>query len=187
MKRFSLILILTATSIVLSSFAIALEPTIGRFSQKHAQPSDQSQLVHSVMVSDRALSLQNAATTNSYPVTMTLPDHPGKQFAKLSFSFNPPGQSHEVALIDFDLQQTQAFVGTPGAFKQAIAIKTAWIDETGTLWVEFAAAIVPKTTLTILFKPRQASPGLSYEYAIAAYPEAQYAVPVFVGDGSFKL
>lgn len=183
MKKLSLFLTLAATSVVLSSFAIALEPMLTLVDDKSILSANPFQLVQPVMAKERKLSLQ-AVPSGARALTITLPAHPGKRFEKLSFSFNPPGQKSKVAVVDFNLPQTQVFIGKPGALKQAIAVKDTWIDETGTLWLEFNAAVVPGTTLTVVFKPRTATGGSTYEYAVAAYPKTKYAVPVFAGDGS---
>lgn len=185
--KFSLLLTLTATSVILSSFAIALEPSLTPVNARFIDSTQAIQLTQPAIARDRAVAIQNPASTNSQPLTFTLPNHPGKRFGKLSFSFNQPGQKSKVALIDFNLPQTQAFVGKPGIFKQAIAIQDTWIDETGTLWVEFKSAVLPKTTLTIVFKLRNVTAGSAYEYGVAAYPNTKYAVPVFVGDGSLSF
>ena len=124
------------------------------------------------------------ASDRTYSFTMTLPDHPGKRFSKLSFT--ELSQDNKTGWLPFDLSQTKAFMGT-STVGSAVDIKDVWIDETGTFWIEFNAALPPKTTLTVAFKAKPSLPGKIYRYGVAAYPNNQRPVAVFVGNGSVTV
>ncbi|MBE9013544.1 DUF2808 domain-containing protein [Pseudanabaenaceae cyanobacterium LEGE 13415] len=111
----------------------------------------------------------------SYAFTMTLPKRSGSRFTKLSFSLTNADQTVPLPL---DLKNTIAQSG-----KNAIALKRTFIDETGTLWVEFDSPLPENTTLTVIFKAREPLSSGRYRYSIAAYPIG--ASPQFVDDGTF--
>lgn len=133
-------------------------------------------------ISDAAKQNRSGAIAKVYSFTMTLPDHTAKGFAKLSFS-----EQTAAAPVWFNLKQTQAFVGTPNAPRQAIDVADAWVDETGTIWVEFNPSLPPKTTLTVTFKPQKQPSARTYNYGIAAYPQAVRSVPVYVGNQTLTV
>lgn len=130
---------------------------------------------------------QSFATVNgqSYSFTMTLPQQSESSFAKLSFSLTNVDRGNTVVPLPLNLQNTIAQVGAANAPKKAIAVKSAFLDETGTLWVEFNSPLPAKTPLTVTFKARQPLLAGRYAYSIAAYPEAIFAKPIFVSDGTF--
>ncbi|MBF2025177.1 MAG: DUF2808 domain-containing protein [Oscillatoriales cyanobacterium C42_A2020_001] len=120
------------------------------------------------------------ASDRAYYFTMTLPE--GNRFAKLSLSEQNVGKG--ASLLQFHLPTAQAFLGTPTTRGRAVQITDTWVDETGTMWLEFAPALPPKTTLTVVFQPQVSSSRGTHEYGIAAYPDTQYPIPVFVGNGT---
>ncbi len=140
-------------------------------------------LGHASLPGDRALAVEIRAM-HLYPLTLTLPEHPGKRFSILSFSFNQRGKPGQVALPPLALSQTQLLINAT-ANRQAVQPKRLWLDETGTLWLEFVTPLPPKTPITILFKSDRSLSGSGYEYAIAAYPDTPYPVGVFVDQGTF--
>ena len=125
------------------------------------------------------------ASEESYSFTMTLPQT-GSHFAKLSFSFTKPDRDHTIVPIPLNLKSTRAFVGTSTMGKE-IGVKDAWIDETGTVWVELDSLVAAKTTLTVVFKPQKLLPAGQYIYGIAAYPDTKPGIPVFVDSGTVKI
>ncbi len=127
---------------------------------------------------------RSPTSDRTYSFTMTLPDHLGKQFARVSFT--ELGEDNKTEPLQFDLSQTQAFIGTTAALGSAIRINDVWIDETGTFWIEFNPTLSPKTTLTVTFKA-QTSTSKTYNYSVAAYPNTQRPVAVFVGNGSVTV
>jgi len=121
----------------------------------------------------------------AYSFTITLPEQYGSRFAKISLT--EQNLTNGTALLQFNLPATQAFLGTPTAKGRAILIEDTWVDETGTMWLEFKPSISPKAVLTLVFKPQASSLKGTHEYGIAAYPDTQYSIPIFVGNGKLVL
>lgn len=176
MRQISYTLALITTSVLFNVWTVAATPG------NDAKRLDRmAQLAPVSVVSDRP-----QTSNDTHYFTMTMPERTGKRFAKLSFSFTEQNQEKPVAPIRFDLASTKAFMGSPETIGRAIAIKDAWIDETGILWVEFNAPVPSKTKLTLALKTLKASPAATYEYGIAAYPETKFPA-VFVGDGMLTI
>jgi hypothetical protein len=175
MQRIRFVFLAVVTSVLVSGWTIAIEPTLSQETGNLPTPAPAPVSV----IRDRP-----TVSDSSYSFTITLPEHTGNQFARLSFSFTNPDRGNEVAVIPFNLPGTQAFVGSPDARGEAIALSSTWIDETGILWVEFNSAVSPKTTLTIVMTAPDPLPNPSVAYSVAAYPDANPAIPVFVGDGT---
>jgi len=131
----------------------------------------------------RSTDIRPTASDKTYFFTMTLPTHPGQRFAKVSFDFTEQSQSKGINPIRFDLANTKAFLGTPDAQGRAIAVESAWVDETGSLWVEFKPTLLPQTTFTLALTTQSSTPKTAYEFGVAAYPATQRPVALFVGDG----
>lgn len=125
-----------------------------------------------------------AAAANTYSLTMTLPDRPGKQFTQLSFTERDSSNGATTLLLD--LASTRAFTGTSETAGSAIALERTWIDETGTIWVDFKQPVSSKTTLTIVFKAKKQPSKASYQYGIAAYPNTSRPVAIFVGNETLR-
>ncbi|MBD2020552.1 DUF2808 domain-containing protein [Leptolyngbya sp. FACHB-36] len=143
--------------------------------------SDRAANVEITSASDSTSSKQNrlTATNNTYYFTVTLPERAGRGFTRLSFS-----EQTDAAPVWFDLPNVRAFVGTPNATGRTIN-SDAWIDETGTIWVEFKPSVPAKTTVTVALKTRKPPTASFYDYGIAAYPEKGAAV--YVGNGTLKV
>lgn len=122
------------------------------------------------------------ARNSTYFLTMTLPNRAGKQFDRVSFT--DPNLGNGTTPIQFNLPKTQAFTGTPRAMGRAIRLDGAWIDETGTIWVEFNPSLPAATTLTVALDVKKLPPRASQGYAIAAYPANNNAAPLFVGEAT---
>ncbi len=172
MRQIHIVLTTLVVTILLNVWATVAQSNI----QSTNAQNSQAQLNHS-----QILKLAESATTTPHAITMTLPSTTGTQFAKVSFSFTDPTQENGIAPIRFDLAKTQAFWGN-GTMGKAIAVKDAWVDETGVLWIEFNQPVSPKTTLTVILQTQKTSPSTSFQYGIAAYP-VNRAAPIFVGDG----
>jgi Protein of unknown function (DUF2808) len=114
--------------------------------------------------------------------TITLPARTGQRFARLSLSELNPDLGG--APMPFDLSTTQVFLGT--AATGAPLPHQAWIDETGTVWIELAQALPPQTQLTVALHVRTAIASATRIYGVAAYPAIGRPVAVFVGDVELK-
>ncbi len=165
---------------------IAIASVLPSVMTTSAEPVPMTSVVDSSNTSTRDRGLQHqtisTASDRTYSFTMTLPEHPDNRFARLSFT---ELNQDNIAPLQFDLSQTQAFIGTSTG-GSAVRINDVWIDETGTFWIEFNPTLSPKTTLTVTFKA-QASTSKIYNYSVAAYPNTQRPVAVFVGNGSLTV
>jgi Protein of unknown function (DUF2808) len=176
MRQITYVVTLVISSVFLGSWTTTAVPNSG------IKPFGQPSLLANVTVtSDRA-----QAGSNTHLFTMTMPERSGNRFTKLSFSFTEQDQAKTVAPLRFNLASTKAMIGSVNAEGQAIAIKDVWIDETGVLWVEFESPIPPKTQITLALQTLKTSPAATYDYGIAAYPEAKSSA-IFVGDGSLII
>ncbi len=146
--------------------------------------SDDSALMPNITKASQANLVQDRATVRDdiYSFTMTLPQKTDSRFAKLSFSFAKPDLDRTIVPINLNLAATTAVIATSG---EAIAVKDTWIDETGTVWVEFNSPVAAKTTLTVMFKPQRPLAAGQYTYSIAAYPKL--SAPMFVSDGMLNI
>lgn len=131
---------------------------------------------------DRAI-----VSEDTYSFAMTLPKRSNSSFSRLSFSFTKSDQYNEVAPISLNSMATIAFVGNSNAPGATIAVESSWIDETGTVWVEFNSAVPPNTPLTVVFKTQKPLSAGLYQYSIAAYPTAKSSGAVFVGNGMLNI
>jgi hypothetical protein len=133
------------------------------------------------------LSQRPSAQGTTHFFSMVLPQRARSPIDKLSFSFTKPNRNRDVAVLPFVLSQTQGFLGTPMAGGQSIPIKQTWIDETGTLWVEFARPLPPNTRLTIGLRTPALPSSTVVDYGIAAYPTARSSAALLVGTGTLSL
>lgn len=117
-----------------------------------------------------------AVNGQSYTFTMTLPKR-SSRYKKLSFSLtNLDRQS--IVPLPLNLKNTVARA------ESAIALKSTFIDEAGTLWVEFDSSVPANTPVTVTFKAQEPLLAGQYRYLIAAYPTSG-ASAEFVKDGTF--
>ncbi len=127
------------------------------------------------------------AAENPVYFPLTLPDRTNTRFAKVSFSFTDANSYSGVAPIQFDLERLQVFAGTPDRMGPAIEVQSSWIDETGTLWIQFDQALAAKTDLTITLKTKALPPTAIYGYSVAAYSQTQPPRAIFVEDGTLTV
>jgi Protein of unknown function (DUF2808) len=114
--------------------------------------------------------------------TVTIPKNAGEDLARLSFS----DLAEEGTRLPFNLEKTQVFIGER-ANGRSVEVASAWVDETGVVWVEFGPPLAPGTTFTVVMEVGKNAPSGSREYGIAAYPKPENSVPAFVGDGSLTF
>ncbi|MCU0568061.1 MAG: DUF2808 domain-containing protein [Oculatellaceae cyanobacterium Prado106] len=118
--------------------------------------------------------------------TVTIPEDAGEDLAMLSLS-TLVADDEGVLLVPFQLENTQAFWGTPGQRGRAIALDSVWIDETGIVWLSFAPSLQPGRVFTVALEVEPGSDREARHYGIAAYPAAENPVPAFVGDGELEF
>jgi hypothetical protein len=129
---------------------------------------------------DRAIAASPTTQRTIYTVTLRLPARSQQRFAKISLTDKNLDQG--LPPMQFDLNQTQLFLGAPGQGGNTVQVTGAWVDETGTIWVEFNPALPGQTNLTLLLHGSTASPTARHDYGIAAYPEVPRPVAIFVED-----
>jgi hypothetical protein len=124
-------------------------------------------------------------TAQTQWVTITLPSQGQHRFTKLSLTEQTP----TAPPLAFDLPNIRAFIGPATAPGTAIALAPAWIDETGTLWIEFNTPLPANTTLTLALATPTVSPGTPPPvaaapsvYGVAAYPALSPSAPIFAGE-----
>lgn len=174
MRRMSLILLLTLFAILLNDWL----PT----RVDSAVPEVHTVVLAQNQVKDRSALSQptdRPAQNRTYSLTVLLPEHREHRFSQLSLTaLEEPGTPS----ILFNLDKTRAYYGEPGKRGANVAVQRTWIDETGTLWVEFNPAIAPNTSITLIFDATDLTPGTPHQYGIAAYPDVPNGVAVWVGD-----
>lgn len=161
MQLVNSIVVLVTLNALVSPSAIAMKPV--------------SQFINS----DVAPAIAAVPSNGNYSLNMRLPEDGNATFRMLSFS--QQNQDQSVDPIQFDLSQTKAFMGSAANAAQ-VQIKETWMDETGTIWIEFDSALPPKTPLTVVFKVKQFPSAKAYQYGIAAYPATERAGAIFVGN-----
>ncbi|MDX2241630.1 MAG: DUF2808 domain-containing protein [Leptolyngbyaceae cyanobacterium bins.302] len=173
MRQISVVLTLSILAVVLSPWAIAKKSV----APVAADPisSDKTLVVASPASGDRALSNQQ------HTFRMVLPARAGEKFSMLSLTL----QSREPGgiPIPFDVKTAQVSVGAANGQEKAIAVHQTWVDETGTLWIEFKPSLPAKTQLKLSLAARKLTNQTAYDYGIAAYADSDYPAAVFVESG----
>ena len=193
MRQISLGLTVAITSALLGSWAYATELSLPHTPGFDLTDSDRnlsnhptSNAIYQTAInpeSDAVTSDRLTETDSLYYFTIVMPKH-SEQFSRLSFS--DLKQDSSTIPMRFDLINAQAFMGTPAAIGRAITTE-AWMDETGTFWVEFNPSIASGTTLTIALKAPKPLTGRSYEYGIAAYTATKTPTAVLVGNRTLTI
>jgi hypothetical protein len=173
MRRINCILTVAIAATLLGSLTTTVESSTSTLSFVSAPTS-----------ADVTVTSRSTAGENAYYFTLILPEQPQEGFSQLSFT--ELNRDRGADPIRFDFARTEAFIGTPDAIDRAVNTN-AWIDETGTFWVEVDPTVSPGTTLTVVFKAEKPPSGASYEYGVAAYPEHTNPVAVFVGNGTLDV
>lgn len=167
MRQISVVLTLSILAVVLSPWAVA---------KKSVDPvaTDQTLVVASPTSGDRASNQQHT-------FTLVLPARVGEKFSMLSLTL----QSREPGgiPIPFDVKTAQVSIEEAKGQAKAIAVHQTWVDETGTLWIEFKPSLPAKTPLKLSLAARKLANQTAYDYGIAAYADSDYPAAVFVESG----
>jgi hypothetical protein len=179
MRRISLILLLTLFAILVSDWL----PT----RVDSAVPGSRTILLTQTPLtySSFEVAQNNSSPTQNrpYALTVLLPEHQGHRFSQLSLTaLEEPGTPS----ILFNLDKTRAYYGKPDERGAEVTVHRTWIDETGTLWVEFNPAIAPNTSLTLIFDATDLTPGKPHQFGVAAYPDMPNTVAVWVGNQALE-
>lgn len=163
------------TIVTLSILAIALSPWAAAHKVSESV-SDQPLVAASL-----SLNRDRSAANKPHVFAMVLPARTGAKFSMLSISLQ--AKDPKAIPVPFNVRTAQAAVIQANGQQRAIAIQQTWIDETGTLWVEFKPSLPPKTRLTLSFNANQLPAKMVYEYGIAAYSDNEYASATLVDSG----
>ena len=193
MRQISLGLTVAITSALLGSWAYATEFSLphmpkldiadidpGLSSHSSSDHSSHTGSGYKAVVSttsDVVTSDRLTETDSLYYFTVVMPQHSGS-FSRISLS--ELSENGSITPMRFDMVNAQAFIGTPESSGQEIAAE-GWVDETGTLWVEFNPSIPSGTKLTLALKAPNPQSNRSHEYGIAAYTAT--STPTAIGVG----
>jgi len=137
------------------------------------------------VASNQLIEASSAARSDRLPTqhsfTMVLPQRAGETFSMLSLSLQSK-QSGAIP-VPFDVRTAKVAVEQG----RETAVNRTWIDETGTLWIEFKPALPPQTKLTLSLATHSLATKTSYEYGIAAYSNSEYPAAILVDSGVVTL
>lgn len=165
--------------LTLSLFAVGAAPWA------IANKTNEAVIAQTFIPANQAAGGDRAAASKSHVFAMVLPARTGETFSMLSISLQ--ARDPKARPIPFDVKTARAAATTPNGQQQAISIRQTWIDETGTLWLEFQPSLPPKTQLTLSLQPHQLAAQTVYEYGIAAYADSEYPAAIFVDSGTVTL
>lgn len=144
---------------------------------------------------ERPPSLVGATTTRdsvnasrpTYYFTIDVPDNAGEPLQQIAIAqHNNQGVTGN---IQFDLEETRAFVGTRRQRGDALPLQSVSYDrDTRTLVIDFAPTVAPGQTVTIALKPRH-NPrrGGVYLFGVTAFPEGSQPHGQFLGYGRLQF
>jgi hypothetical protein len=135
-----------------------------------------------------------------YYFSIQVPEAAGRPLAAVTID----PQSRRAGSITFDLEQTEAFVGTPAAQQDALALRSVGrvedsrvgdsrVEDSDAVQIVFAQPVQPGTTITVGLKPSQTPERRRYEFGVTAIPAASSAdvaalgQPAFLGNGEVSF
>lgn len=164
-------------ALTFSSLAIALPPWAA------AEKSHDALIAQTFVPAESSFKRDRAASPQVF--ALVLPDRAGEAFSMLSLSLQT--QDAQAIPVPLDVKTAQIAVISASGQPQAIALKQTWIDETGTLWLEFKPALPPKTRLSLSLNAHKLPAKATYNYGIAAYANSEYPAPLLVKSGAITL
>ncbi|HEY9629506.1 MAG TPA: DUF2808 domain-containing protein [Coleofasciculaceae cyanobacterium] len=186
MRQISLGLTMAITTALLGSWAYATEfslPYSADLDIDIADISDASTQISAVPSSEAVTSDRVSDTESLYYFTVVMPQNV-EPFSRLSFS--ELSRDASAMPMRFDLINAEAFVGTPGETGEVID-SVAWMDETGTFWIEFNPSLASGKTLTVALEAPKPLSGKNYEYGIAAYTATRTPMAIFAGNKTLTV
>ncbi|HEY9831064.1 MAG TPA: DUF2808 domain-containing protein [Stenomitos sp.] len=159
---------------IASSSTLALELANGRTSFK------------------KALGFMGATTTYNetdvwgarYYFTLSIPENAGEALGQVSIN-----QRQGFETIDFKLNNTQAFVGTPRNQGEQLTLKSVTQDsQSPAISVVFEPPVQPGTTVTIELRPVR-NPSFSgvYIFGVTAFPAVENPYGLYLGVGRLQF
>lgn len=140
----------------------------------------------------KALDFMGATTTYNetdvwgarYYFTLSLPENAGEALGRVTIN-----QRQGFEAIDFKLNNTQAFVGTPRNRGERLTLKAVTQDsKSPTILVTFDPPIQPGTTVTIELRPVR-NPSFSgvYLFGVTAFPAVENPYGLYLGVGRLQF
>lgn len=140
------------------------------------------------LLTDTATTRYTAAVWNpTYYFTLTLPEEAGEPLGQVAFQ--QKDSSTAIRLVEYEVEETRAFVGTRDDRGEELAVAETDFDrDTQTVTVTFAEPVPPGTTVTIGLKAER-NPRLAgvYLFGVTAYPAGEPAYGQFLGYGRLHI
>jgi hypothetical protein len=119
----------------------------------------------------------------TYYFTINLPDGAGEPLEKLVIS-----QRQAPENIDFYLERTISFVGSPSNKQEQLNLQASYDQETGGVAVVFDPPIPPGALITVGLKPKR-NPDYSgvYLFGVTAFPAGEKPLGLYLGVRSLSF
>ena len=176
--------ILGAATILLS---ILLPTPLSILSANAVQMGNKQTLFHHAPQLIRAAATHNTPNTPStYQFTIEVPEDAGSPLKAVTITQQP-----NVEDIDFDVSNSQAFMGTSIAKGESISIANIGGDvptDVSEVTIEFEKPIAPGNTVTIaLSVNRNPQFGGIYQFSVTAFPLDETSPGLYLGQGRIQL
>lgn len=131
--------------------------------------------------------MRNRNNEGMYYLTLDLPSDAGESLAGVTV--DPQNQSDPDRQLRFDLDETEAFLGTARDPGTSVELQTVeQIETSGSVQIVFAQPINPGTTVTIGLTPgRRPNYRHTYQFGVTAIPAAEQPSPAFLGYGQISF
>ncbi|HEY9623045.1 MAG TPA: DUF2808 domain-containing protein [Crinalium sp.] len=130
---------------------------------------------------------QTSQSGSTYYFTLSVPETAGEPLQRIAIAQQNGGNSFRN--VEYELDNTRAFVGTRGDRGAAIPVReTTYDSETETVSVVFDQPVPPGTTVTIGLRPDR-NPDLDglYLFGVTAFPAGESAYGQFLGYGRLEF
>lgn len=133
---------------------------------------------------DAETTFNGAFSSNAiYFFTLEMPANAGSGLQQVQIT--QQDSTSQVRMVRYDIEETQAFVGTPSDRGAELSLGATRFDrETQTLWVSFDPPVPPGTTVTLRLRPKR-NPRMSgvYLFGVTAFPVGDSQQGQFLGYG----
>jgi len=129
---------------------------------------------------------QASASQVTYYFTVQVPDTAGEPLQRLSIA-QQDGRTN-LRRVRYDLEDTEAFVGTRRDRGEALPVSATYDDETQVLDVTFDPPVSPGTVVTLAVRPdRNPRADGVYLFGVTASPQGETVREQFLGYGRFHI
>lgn len=130
---------------------------------------------------------QTSAWGATYYFTLTVPEDAGEPLQRVAIAQRDGSTS--ARLVQYDLEDTRAFIGTRSRRGEALTVgETTFDRDTQTVTVTFDPPVPPGTTVTLGLRPdRNPDAGGTYLFGVTAYPAGDVPYGQFLGYGRFQF